>query len=246
MAKVFGSGYNPKSPVYFATTVSPDNTVDCEPYLRLEGLVRRVVGERNLSSDEEMVDTLRTRVLLTEKFKLKSMLDPKVEKDENTRGLFTTYAHSHLLLANAYARAGDYQAAHQALLPALRFELEPTQKMLLFYHLSRFAALNQQYEVALAAIDSAQSYAGNEPRLRLELFLQRGFINQAMGNYPEAEMMYQQALAMAPNEWQLVQLLYRFYVEDMHSVDKARALLSDWLRRHPSDFNAQQLLRQLP
>ncbi len=245
MAKVFGPGYNPKSPVYFATTVSPDNTVDCEPYLRLEGLVRRVVGEQNPSPDEEMVDTLRTRVFLTEKFKLKSMLDPKVEKDENTRGLFTTYAHSHLLLANAYARAGDNQAAQQALLPALKFELEPTQKMLLFYHLSRYAALNRQYEVALAAIDSAQGYAGEEPRLRLELFLQRGFISQAMGNYPEAEKMYLQALAMAPNEWQLVQLLYRFYVEDMHSVDKARALLSDWLRRHPSDFNAEQLLRQL-
>ncbi|MGQ9678865.1 MAG: protein O-mannosyl-transferase family [bacterium] len=245
MAKVFGPGYNPKTPVYFATTVSPDNTEDCESFLRLEGLVRRVVGERNPLPNEEMVDTARTRIFLTEKFKLKSMLDPRVQKDDNTRGLLTTYAHSHLLLANAYARAGDYQGAQDALLPALRFELEPTQKMLLFYHLSRFAALNRDYSLALATSDSAQRYAGDDHRLQVELFLQRGFINQAMGNYAEAEKIYLQTLALAPNEWQLVQLLYRFYVEDMNSVDKARALISDWLRRHPNDQNATELLRQL-
>lgn len=244
-AKVFGPGYRPQSPVYFATTVSPDNTEDCEPFLQLEGLVRRVVGERNPVPGEEMVDTARTRIFLTEKFKLKSMLDPKVEKDENTRGLLTTYAHSHLLLANAYARAGDNQGAQDALRPALRFELEPSQKMLLFYHLSRFAALNRDYSLALATSDSAQRYAGDDPRLQVELLLQRGFLNQAMGNYSEAEKIYLQTLSLAPNEWQLVQLIYRFYVEDMNSVDKARTLISDWLRRHPNDPNAAELLRQL-
>ncbi len=246
IAKVFGAGYQPRSPVYFATTVSPDNTVDVQGHLRLEGLVRRVVGETYIfAGEEEMVDTARTRILLTEKFKLNSMLEPRVVKDENTRGLLTPYAHSHLLLANAYARAGDYRAAQDAITPALRFELEGMQRLLLFYHLSRFAALNRDYPTALRAIDSAQAYATDEPRLRLELLLQRGFICQAMGNYPKAEKMYLNALAIAPNEWQIVQILYRLYIEDLRDSQRARNLLSDWLRRFPSDSNAARLLRDL-
>ncbi len=245
MAKVFGSGYQPKSPVYFATTVSPDNTVDVAPYLRLEGLVRRVVGERGNDPNEGTVDTTRTRVLLTEKFKLKSMLDPRVEKDENTKGLLTTYAHSHLMLAMEYARTGNYRAAQNALIPALRFDLESPQRMLLFYHISRFAALNNDYPTAINAIDSAFAYSESDPRLRLELLLQRGFIYQAMGNYAEAEKTYQQVLSMAPDEWQIVLLLYHLYTENMRTPERARTLLSDWLRRHPADSNATRLLEQL-
>jgi len=243
--KVFGSGYQPKSPVYFATTVSPDNMQDVQPYLRLEGLVYRVVSEPEKTPGEEQIDTARTRELLFEKFRMKSMLDPRVEKDENTRGLLITYAHSYLLLAMEYARTGNYSAARATLQPALRFEMEGPQKMLLFYHYSRFSALSGDYQSAMGAIDSAMAYAGNDPRLQLELIIQRGLIAQGMGNYPEAERMFQQARAMQPDEWQLVNLLYRLYV-DQANYSRARELLTDWLRRHPADANADRLLRELP
>ncbi|MEO0008988.1 MAG: DUF2723 domain-containing protein [candidate division WOR-3 bacterium] len=246
MAKVFGPGYQPRSPVYFATTVSPDNMQDVQPYLRLEGLVQRVVGEREKIPGEGQIDTARTRRLLFEQFKMKSMLDPRVEKDENTRGLLITYAHSYLLLAMEYARTGNYAAACSTLQPALRFELESPQKMLLFYHYSRFSALSSNYSAALMAVDSALAYAGDDPRLRLELILQRGLIAQGMGNYPEAEKMFQQALAMYPDEWQLVNVLYRLYVDDLRDYNRARTLLTDWLRRHPADSNAARLLHSLP
>jgi Tfp pilus assembly protein PilF len=245
MAKVFAPGYQPKSPVYFATTVSPDNMTDAAPYLRLEGLVRRVTGEREVIPGEGLVDTARTRRLLLEEFKMASMLDPRVEKDENTRGLLSTYAHSYLMLALEYARVGDYRGAQQTLTPALKFPLESAQKMLLFYHVSRFAALSQDFDGALRASDSALAYSENDPRLRLELMLQRGFVCQGMGNYSEAEKMYQQALALQPEEWQLVQMLYNLYTENLHDHNRARALLSDWLQRHPADSNAARMLRSL-
>jgi tetratricopeptide (TPR) repeat protein len=246
MAKVFAPGYQPRSPVYFATTVSPDNMVDAQPYLRLEGLVYRVVPERERIPGEGQIDTARTRRLLFEQFKMKSMLDPRVEKDDNTRGLLITYAHSYLLLAMEYARTGNYRAALNTLLPALRFELEGPQKMLLFYHYSRFAALTGDYQSAIGAVDSALAYAGDDPRLRLELILQRGLIAQGMGNYPEAERMFQQARAMQPDEWQLVNLLYRLYVDNLHDYNRARELLNEWLQRHPGDSNAARLRRELP
>ncbi len=246
MNKVFGPGYQPRTPVYFATTVSPEHTQDCEPYLRLEGLVRRVVGEKEKIPGEGMVDTARTRELLFEKFKMASMLDPRVEKDDNTRGLLINYAHSYLMLAMEYAKYGDYRQAQWALGPALKFELDNPQKMLLFYHLSRFATLSQDYPIALNALDSALFYAGEEPRLRLELFLQRGLVLREMGDYQGAEKMFLQVLSMQPNEWQIVNLLYRFYADELRDYNRARTLLEDWLRRHPADSNAARLLRELP
>jgi predicted Zn-dependent protease len=57
--------------------------------------------------------------------------------------------------------------------------------------------------------------------------------------------MFQQARAMQPDEWQLVNLLYRLYV-DQANYSRARELLTDWLRRHPADANADRLLRELP
>ncbi|MEO0071710.1 MAG: DUF2723 domain-containing protein [candidate division WOR-3 bacterium] len=245
MQKVFGPGYQPKTPIYFATTVSPDNTTDVAPYLRLEGLVRRVVAEREPVPGEGMVDTARTRKLLTEEFKLKSMQDPSVEKDENTTGLIATFAHSHLLWALEHGRIGEYRAAQEALFPALKYDLEPRQRMLLFYQLSRFAALDQNYPLALMTIDSAIVYGGEDLRVQLELTLQRGLICQAMGNYPEAERMFKQALALQPDEWQLVHLLYRFYIEDVKDTSRAKTLLAEWLQRHPNDQNALRLLSEL-
>lgn len=246
MTKVFGPGYHPKSPVYFATTVSPDNMQDAQPYLRLEGLVYRVVPQRERIPAEGQIDTARTRRLLFEQFRMRSMLDPRVEKDDNTRGLLITYAHSYLLLAMEYARISNYTTACSVLEPALRFELEGPQKMLLFYHYSRFSALSGNYQSALNAIDSALVYAGTDPRLRLELIVQRGLIAQGMGNYAEAERMFQQAQAMYPDEWQLVNILYRFYVDQLNDYQRARNLLTDWLRRHPADSNAARLLHRLP
>jgi len=245
MAKVFGPGYQPATPVYFATTVSPDNLRDVEHYLRLEGLVRRVVPERDMTGGEGQVDAARTRELLTRVYRMESMFDRRVQRDENTRGLLTNYAHSYLMLAYEYARQGNYADAEALLAPALKFDLDQSQKMLLFYHMSRFAALNRDYLTARAAVDSADYYGKDDPRLRLELMLQRGFIEQTMGNFLKAEEAYLSAQALEPERFELVQLLYRLYLEDMRDTGRARKLLSEWLGRHRADSNAARMLRAI-
>jgi len=99
-AKVFTANYNPRTPVYYATTVSRDNLEDVEPNLRLEGLVNRVVREQG----SNQVDVELTRHLLYDVYVMNSMLDSRVEKDENTRGLLINYAASYLALASEYQK----------------------------------------------------------------------------------------------------------------------------------------------
>ena len=238
IAKVFGSGrWHPTTPVYFATTVSNDNLTDFQDHLRLEGLVNRVVPERGAN----MVDVEATHRYLFEVYRTTSMLDPRVARDENTRGMLINYAASFLALANEYQRMGRPGDAQEVLTRALDFDLDEQRRIPLFYHLSIFATLNGDYENALSYIDSIQAAGYDDP----ELAIRKGFAYQAMGDYGRAEEAYLAALAASPNQPNPVQALYKLYVEDMFDTVKARKLIEDWLKRVPGDSIAQTWLKQI-
>uniref|UniRef100_A0A7C4GHF6 Uncharacterized protein n=1 Tax=candidate division WOR-3 bacterium TaxID=2052148 RepID=A0A7C4GHF6_UNCW3 len=127
----------------------------------------------------------------------------------------------------------------------MKFELESTQRALLFYYLSRYAALSRDDRSAMSALDSARFYGGSDPRLRLELAMQDGAISQVAGNFQRAEKSYLEAMALDPNRRELLQALFDLYIDDMHDTGRARALVTEWLRRSPNDSWAAGLLRRL-
>jgi hypothetical protein len=238
MARVFRSGrYNPRTPVYFATTVSRDNLRDVEPFLRLEGLVNRVVAEEGINQ----VDVGRTRHLLYNVYQMSSMMDRRVEKDDNTRGLLINYAASYLALAGEYQKAGLNREAQEVLMTALQFDLDPDRKVPLFYHASVFATLSADYDVALACLDSVERRGIRDA----ELSIRRGIAHQGKGELDKAEKAYRDASLQDGTRPEPIQALYRLYVEELYDTNKARALMQDWLRRSPGDSVAQQMLRDI-
>ena len=237
MAKVFTPSYNPRTPVYYATTVSRDNLEDCEPYLRLEGLVNRVVPERG----DNQVDMEKTRHLLYDVYVMKSMLDSKVAKDDNTRGLLINYAASYLALAGEYQKAGRNREAQDVLEKALSFDLDKDRKIPLFYHASVFAMLNGEYDKALSYLDSIEGRGFQDP----ELSLRRGYAYQGKGDFARAEAAYREAINEDPGRPDPLQALYRLYLDDIHDTSKARVLLQQWLQRAPSDSIATKMLKEI-
>ncbi|HDQ98838.1 MAG TPA: DUF2723 domain-containing protein [candidate division WOR-3 bacterium] len=235
--KVFGRGYEPQRPVYFATTVSTDNLRDFDGYLMLEGLVNRVVP----TFGHNQVDAERTHDLLFNVYKMNSMLDPNVEKDDNTRGLLINYAASYLALANEYHRLGQTRKAQEILTRAMDFPLDDQRRVPLFYHLSIFAQLNHDYANAVAYIDSIEALGFTDP----ELTMRRGMALQGKGETSQAEREYVEAVQAAPNRPEPVQALYRFYLEDLNDTVKARQVLLDWLQRMPSDTVAKKMLESI-
>ena len=238
IAKVFGSGrWQPKTPVYFATTVSRDNLGDVEGYLELEGLVNRVVPEYG----PDQVNLDETRRLLFDVYRMSSMMDPRVNKDENTRGLLINYAASYLSLANELQRVGRTREAQDVLTVALDFDLDNQRRVPIYYHLSIYAMLNGDYDNALVYLDSIKSLGFDDP----ELTIRRGFAYQAKRMYPEAEAAYREALLTSPNRPEPVQALYKLYVEDMGDTGKARKVIEDWLRKVPNDTIAVEMLERI-
>ena len=237
LAKVFTPDYRPRTPVYFATTVSTDNLADVGNHLILEGLVNRVIPR----AGDRQVDVARTRELLFDVYKMKSMLDPRVQKDENTRGLLINYAASYLSLALEYERLGMNREAQEVMSKALAFDLDPDRKTPLFYHLSVFAMSNGDYDNAIAYLDSIQAQGYEDP----ELMLRRGVAYQGKQDFVNAEKAFRQAREVSPNRPEPVQALYKLYLEDLHDTAKARQAIQDWLRIMPQDSVAQVMLKEI-
>lgn len=224
-------------PIYFATTVDrSENLKDVEPYLRLEGLVNRVTNVKSLGQ----VDVARTQYLL-DKYTMQSMRDPKVRKDDNTKGLFMNYIASYAALSQEYQKAGQVDLAISTLAKTLAFDIDPQRKVPIYYNLSMYSLLKQDFTNALIYLDSVEKMGYKDP----DLMVRRGWIYQSQGNYSAAEQIYQQARIQAPNRPEPIQSLISLYTEYMHDTIKAKSILHEWLQRNPNDANAKQMLQNL-
>lgn len=237
MAKVMDKYEAKQLNVFFATTVDRrENLTDVEPYLRLEGLVNRVT---NVNAPNQ-IDVARTQELF-EMYKMQSMMDPRVRKDDNTRGLFMNYIASYAALSQEYQRLGQLDKATATLKKTLAFDIEANRKVPIYYNLSVFALLNQDYDNAIAYLDSVDVLGYQDP----DLLVRRGWIYQSQGDYQKAEQAYLNAKAMAPNRPEAIQSLVSLYTENMKDTSKAIAVLQEWIRKNPRDNNAQQMLQSL-
>lgn len=87
-----------RKPVYFAVTVSNGNKMGLDPYLRMEGLVYRVLPEAQ--SPENRVDIDRTVFMLDNVYRFRSLGDGTLKNlNETTEKLLSNYAAGYLQIA---------------------------------------------------------------------------------------------------------------------------------------------------
>jgi tetratricopeptide (TPR) repeat protein len=223
--------------IYFASTVSRDNLYDVEPWLKTCGLVQLVVPD----SGENQIDVAKTESLLYSVYKMKSMLDKRVMKDENTRGLLINYAANYLALAQEYQKRGNLDEAMRIMEKALAFDLDKQRKSLLYYNLSYFALMAQKPNLAIAYLDSIEKLGVKD----FEILLRKGIALQSLGEIEKAEKSFQEALQLAPNRPEAVQALYTLYLTALADTPKAKEVLVNWLKRNPHDTVARGMLKRL-
>lgn len=237
MVKVMDNYKEGMMPVYFATTVDRgENLTDVEPYLRLEGLVNRVTNVKQLGQ----IDLARTQQLFS-MYKTTSMFDLKVAKDENTKGLFLNYIASYAALSQEYYKIGQLDSAISVLKRTLQFDIDPTRKVPVYYNLSMYAMLKQDYVQALSYLDAVEKMGLSDA----DLLVRRGWVYQSQGNYGEAEKAFQAARVQSPMKPEPVQSLVSLYTEYMRDTSKAKAVLQEWLQRNPNDATAKQMLQSM-
>ncbi len=91
-----------RKPVYFAVTVSDDNKLNFNKYLRMDGLNFKLVP-----TDRQPVSTEKLEKNLFEIFQFRGLNDPNVFFNDNIKGLLQNYRAAFLRLANEYIKKGQ-------------------------------------------------------------------------------------------------------------------------------------------
>ena len=86
-----------KQPIYFAITVSRDNLLNLFDYLRMDGLVYKLV-----TYPGDKISPTRLKENLFNKFQYRNLNNPDVYYNDNTTGLLTNYRSGFLKLASFY------------------------------------------------------------------------------------------------------------------------------------------------
>ncbi len=257
-AKNYLNGYNGKVPIYFATTVSEENYRGFKPYLKLEGLVYRLVGDSsnpmsyvNIEKTREMFyNTYRyTGIFGPEKQKLlsrilndferrkkeKEFYDFNIHFDENTRRLYSNYALGLHQLGFAYQEQGNISLT----LDAWRFArmFEPYQSYFFDWNIALvFASLgiNDSVDYYLSLIDL------KDPSMMIKI----AQVYRSIEDYETAIDYYRKALNMNPRMPQPYIGLYTLYLEKKDTASAVN-IINDWLKMNPADTSAVNLLKML-
>jgi tetratricopeptide (TPR) repeat protein len=257
-AAKFLKGYQGRRPIYFATTVSPDNFDGFMPYMRIEGIVYRVTGDslpypENIdvgkTRDFFFRDCRYTGIFGPEKQKfLPSILesfearrkagefyDFEIVKDENTRILYSNYQIELYNLGLSLKARGDYQAAINAWRLSMLFEAQESYAMQ-FYIGYTFAQMG--------AFDSADFYFRSIKVKNPALYGKIGLIYNEVGRFDTAIEFFQRALAQNARIPEVYMGMITAYL-GMGDTNSALGMLGEWVKSNPQDTSAINLMTRL-
>jgi tetratricopeptide (TPR) repeat protein len=223
-----------KRPIYFATTVAPEDWVPYENYLEMQGMVRRLVpfkgkGMRNAFLIERNFGELfRFHGILTKDWQV----DHSLYKEKDLSVILGNYAVAAYELAQLKWKEQDFAGAARWTERALCFDpkLKPAKIVLgVFY-----AQNNDQQK----AVDYYSNMVREDPR-ESEYWLRLAWVFSVQGNFSMALQTIDQGIRNAPDDGQLYVDGFR-YAAETGDVDFAKGYITRWLEKHPDD---QEFLR---
>jgi len=219
-------------PIYFSTTVSPGRVREYAPYLIQEALVYRVrrAPEEELTRVQPAIDVDRSYEIFTEGFMMESILDPRVRRSSQTRGLFINYGIAMQEIGQGLVVRGQARKAYEFVKIIDSFEVEEAVRRVFLMNLYVFA------RQAGANEDAERYYREMESKgwLDSQFHVRQGIAYLRSGNIVLAEQELKRAYAQATKEDpQGFVSLVMFYLETLKDSAKARELVDAWDGRFP-------------
>jgi hypothetical protein len=259
-AQKYVRDYRGKRPIYFSSTVSPENFEGLDPYLRIEGIVYRLVGDSIPFTQH--VDVERSRKMLYEIYRYTGLFDTEnygflaavlpgfeerrkegefydfnLERDINTEGMYSNYAAVASFLGFKLRDQNDIRGTLDAWRFAMLFGTRNPDTWKLRYNLGILY-------VNLGQIDSAERYFDeiktNDPRLVAQI----GMLYNMVGIHEKAAEYFQKSISMDPRNPHSHMGLLATYLE-MNDTVKAIVVLQNWIQQNPGDTQAQRMLKGL-
>ncbi len=227
-----------KRPIYFALTVSRDNQLNMLEYLRMDGLVFKLV-----SYTKERLSPPKLKVNLFDKFQYRGLNDSTVYFNENIKGLLRNYHGAFFSLAQYYVREkknDEMAETFDKLLTFIPDSVIPMRDDLsynmgfLYYQAGKKDKFKELIEKILH-----KGKSNNEEKLRYA-----SIYTQIFNEHDKAESIARKILETDPNYTEVYYWLLRFYTQNSQ-YDKGISLLNDWLAKHPDDNNAKEQISKL-
>ncbi len=220
----------PKHPVHFAVTVSDDNMMGLEKYLKMEGMVYTLTEEK-LNKE---IDAAATARLVDSVYKYRGLGDNSVFIDLNTEGLLTNYSATNFRLV---MWAQEKITALDKTIVELKAKSNDSAKV----------------ELASKEKERQEKIAFGEKYLKLNSkILPREWRNEYYSaqfytfikDYPKAEAEYLKGLKSSPNPKLFGTNLAQLYLEEQ-KFGQAEVILNDLKKNNPNDFELWYGLSEL-
>jgi len=225
-------------PIYFATTVSPDNKLGMDNYMQMDGLGFRVYPQKVSRVDQE-----KLRYNVFNVFKYRNLNNPKVYYDDNVTRLIGNYRSAFLQLA-----IDDLYKNNK---PGMLATLD-TMNAIIPEHVFPIGNDDIYLQIGLLYHEAGRQGEPGKPgdlEMRLEKLVSQSGTNyrdklryasvyvQQLQNYPKAIEILEQLNIQKPNDPEIAGYLVKVY-EESGNFDKAMTILDSWLALHPDDKSA--------
>ena len=227
-----------RRPIYFALTVSRENQLNLFKYLRMDGLVFKVV-----TYPDERISATNLRENLMTKYLYRGLNDETVYLNENVKGLLRNYQGAFFSLGQYYVREKQHDelvATFDKMFEVMPDSLIPIRNDL-HYNIGYFyyqAGRQDKFQDIIDRIVVSEETT-NDERLRMASIYTQLF------NDPErAEAIVKNMLNNDPDYSQAFQWLVNFYT-NYQLYDEGIQLISTWLEKNQQDQTAKQHLATL-
>lgn len=226
---------NWRKPIYFAVTVSPENKLGMDEYLRMDGLAFKIVPQKGVRIVPEI---LRTNLL--RKYKYRNLNDKDVFFNDNIRKLIQNYRSGFLQLAYYYYSQNNSEnlaAILDSMQVAIPEEVIPISRKDVVLQVGRFYFEAGRPEELERRLEYVLNY--RRPTFRDKLAIASIYMNE-LQYYAKAEQIFSELVSIDSISGPAVGGLVRVY-ELTERLDKAISLLDRWLAKFPEDKNAARI-----
>jgi tetratricopeptide (TPR) repeat protein len=228
-----------KRPVYFAMTVSTENKMGLDPFLRMDGLAFRVMPYRVQNLDTELI-----RTNLLEKFQFRNLNNEKVYYNPNILKLLQNYRSAFMELTRQYVEDGQQEEAHYVL---SEMEKRMPERIIPYADERHAVVVSNLYQLAGGEADVENRVQYTIPGKVMDIqdrMALGSWYAQFFQDWDRAEEIFSEVLEENPGEVQAVSGLFQMY-RMSRQYEKAIILLENWLMQHPRDRGAEAELENL-
>jgi len=225
-------------PVYFATTVSPGNRLNMEPYLQMEGLTFRIHPQKVKRTD---IDKIENNLLNVYKFR--NLNNPKIYFNDTITKLIGNYRAAFFQVAvdRFYSGEKDKMLAildsMEVVLPESLLPIGNVETYLQLGMLYHEGGRSDELRIRLDALMS-------KPRLSVKEKVKFASIYyQYLSDYEKSLSLLEPLYEENPGDPEIISILVRLY-EDKDDYANAARVLDSWLISHPGDKGAQTMRDQ--